>query len=185
MFAAHNFIQWMDVEAERVETTHIDDFFRSYIHLAKEYKGDDGCSVQEITFDDRIVKITDMFGWTDIRSIYRVDKHRPLHWNNLRCANKQLIVSDGTIMLTYDPSKISRGFHGEVKYGTIIKSAYNLKEHLDILRVKRGGVDENYNDVEFDPIREIISMEDDWSSGFVIKTRSGRMNVSGVHCFAE
>ena len=65
MFATHNFIQWMDVEAERVETTHIDDFFRSYIHLAKEYKSDDNCSVQEITFDDRIVKITDMFGWTD------------------------------------------------------------------------------------------------------------------------
>lgn len=184
MFSDHNKIRWMDVATEKVVKADLSTFFRTYIHLVKTYTDKDHFSVEEIDFNDRIIKVQDMFGWTDVLSVYRIDKHRPLNWNYIESGTKWVIVSDGTTMLTYDPSKMSRGFHGEVKYESMVKSAYNLKENVDILRLHRGGVDENYNSIEFAPIHKINTIDDDRSKGYVFKTRSGKMNISGIHCFS-
>jgi hypothetical protein len=185
MFFPTNKIQWMDVASGKVYTDEIRTFFRSYIHLATYYQTDPrGRYRTKIDFKDRIVKITDMFGWTDVLSVKCVSPYVTSSWIRLICANKIIIVSADTKMITYEPTKMSRGFHGEVKYGTEIKKASELQVDKDILRVKRGGVDENFNDVEFSSISSQESFRNykRLHFGYVFKTRSTTLNIADVHC---
>ena len=189
MYHALNQIQWMDVTEGKVYTDEIRHFFRKYIHKTHSFRHGN-MMVEEIDFDGMIVKVTDMFGWTDIVRAQciniDVDPTNIPKWTEFKCENKTLLVSNEQDMLTYCPEHVTRGFHGEAKYETVIKDESDLKVNEDILRLKRGGVDSNFNDIEFAPLSFRQRLDDDDSSfGYVFETRSGTMNISDVHCISK
>ena len=155
----------MDVTEGKVYTDEIRHFFRKYIHKTHSFRHGN-MMVEEIDFDGMIVKVTDMFGWTDIVRAQciniDVDPTNIPKWTEFKCENKTLLVSNEQDMLTYHPEHVTRGFHGEAKYETMI------------------------NDIEFAPLSFRQRLDDDDSSfGYVFETRSGTMNISDVHCISK
>lgn len=174
-------VMWMDVKSQKVFTDTISNMFQMY--SLKAQRTLDGISQVLFNPESEIVKITDMYGWTDVKSITRIDQ--PSVWVEINAADKYLYVSDDEILPIYLPESQFRGFHGEVKYSILPKSLPKLEED-DILRIHRG-VSENEEDIEFAKIQYRCNIKDytDSGHGYKITTKSGFFNGNNIHLLAE
>ena len=94
-------VQWMDINTQKVFTDTISKMFQMYSHMAD--KTSDG---YEVLFGSKsnIAKITDMYGWTDVDAIRRIENVP--EWLELTIANQQITLSRDSIIPIYLTKKV-------------------------------------------------------------------------------
>lgn len=171
-------IQYLDIKVGEPRYNTVNDLYREYSHKANMLTDD--CSVINFSSNSN-VKITDLFGWTDIIQIKRI-KSDNITWNNINVANKQILLSNDELIPFYDINKTTIGFHGEVKYEYILKHLIKSDRSKDFLRI-RNGENELGENIEFSPIN-IYSMSNDKTNyGYQLITRSRFFNGNDIHLF--
>lgn len=120
------------------------------------------------------IKITDLYGWTNVLFIMKQVCNN-INWKSIKSANKEIIVSDDTLIPTYDINHPYRGFHGEVKYPYILKNPEKLSED-DWIRLHRAK-DKDGNDIEFGhPIVYDYVSDEKYGYFLITKSRFGNIN---------
>ena len=178
-------VHCLDLFIENSIRGSINDIFQKYYHKAV-IKDNGKIKVAEIDFtQDPLIKITDLFGWTDVIKIQKVPfNYESDRWIDVLVANKQLMVTDNTLIPFYRINDSKRGFHGEVKYSYTLR--YPLKSKPgDYLRL-RNGINPDGSETEF-AIPELISFNksdyDHMAYGFRIITKSRFYNANDIHLF--
>lgn len=183
MLHPSSIVQWMDVKSQKVFIDPISKMFQMYSHKATRT-----LDISEVLFNSKseIVKITDMYGWTDVKALRRIDSIGA-EWVGMAAANHQIKLRRDTIIPIYNPKAPFNGFHGETKYPITAKHLYDLEEN-DIVRIRRGK-DENNEELEFSNISfsGIIwnFKEFDFNYAYTIITKSGFFNGNNIHLFGK
>ena len=181
-------VQYIDMRDGEPRYKSINEFYQEYCH--KAILKMDTNNVQESIIDFSLnphVKITDLFGWTDVLEIKRFTIRYPLtiNWINILVKDKKLITCNRELLPVYDINDNKIGFHGEVKYKYTLTSPVKLSSGY--LRTNNCE-DENGNQVEF-IIPEIVDLGNyniDYSiNGYEIITRSGFYNGNNIHLFGS
>jgi hypothetical protein len=170
----------MDVQSQQVFTEAISKMFQMYSHKATRTS-----DVLEVLFTskDPLVKITDMNGWTDVKSIKRIENSPG--WRSIIAANQHITLTNDTLIPVYEPEAPFKGFHGETKYPFTPKLLYTIEES-DIIRIRRGK-DKNDEDIEFTNISSagLLYWSDEFNYGYEVTTRSGFFNADNIHLLGQ
>lgn len=170
-------VQWMDVKSDKVHKDDIGKIFQMYSHRAIRTS-----NVSEVIFKAKydIVKITDMYGWTDVKAIRRIVNVNG--WMALGAENQQIKLSEDTLVPIYQPDAPFPGFHGETKYPFSSKKLSDI-EQGDMVRIRRGK-NGNGEDIEFAVVSFSGSLyihDDEPTHGYEIITKSGFFNGNNIH----
>jgi hypothetical protein len=179
MLHPETIVQWMDVKSQKVFTDGIAKMFQMYSHMAS--KTSDG---SEVLFSPQsnIAKITDMYGWTSVKAIRRIDNVP--EWFELNIANHQITLSRDSIIPIYEPNSPFLGFHGETKYPFTGKHITNIEE-WDMARIRRGK-NKDGEDIEFSNIslsKVMYIFEKTLCVSYEVITKSGFFNGNNIHLF--
>lgn len=170
-------VQWMDVKLGKVVLNEISKVFQIYSHRAIMTS-----DVLEVSFDHKteIIKITDMFGWTEVKGIRMIGN--PNGWVTLGASKHILKLSRDTIIPIYQPNAQYAGFHGETKYPFVGKKLSEV-EQGDMVRIRRGTNDLG-EEIEFAPILfsgDLYASNIEPGYGYEIVTKSGFYNANNIH----
>jgi hypothetical protein len=181
MVSKDSIVQWMDIKSASVSTDKISKLFGSYIDLAENTEAG-----MVIVFPDKQVLCTEWKGWTQVYKISR--KSDISDWIDIRTKHgKVLRATPDTLIPTYDPTKISRGFHGETKYATIIKPLCEIKPG-DIVRVLHAYDDDGSGLVliHFDTIESVTPIRlSNPETGYSLVTRFKLVNCNDIYICAR
>lgn len=193
-------IQWLDIDHRTANNTTVRELFKTYSDKMLPCK--DPCEY-EIRFgkDLPAVKIRDLFGWSRLLCIkkkYIYDA--PEKWNSLEthCSgsgNSKIVLTNDSIIPVYDEQLHSSvGFHGERKYGYIIRSI-NMMRNQDRIRVLNKISNQLGGGTKVEFVTGTISSanSDEYfidECGYEIYTKSGFYNASQIgkckyHLFAS
>lgn len=179
-------IQYLDIKDGEPRYKSINEFYQEYAH--KSILKMDTNNIQEFMIDFSLnphVKITDLFGWTDVLEIRKLVYRHPLriNWVDVLVANKQLITCNRELLPVYGIDKNRIGFHGEVKYQYTLTTPTKISDGY--LRV-HNGEDGDGNSLEF-AVPQIIDPGNsgaiDASYGYEIITKSRFYNGNDIHLF--
>jgi hypothetical protein len=187
-------VQYLDIKDGEPRYKTIEKLYQEYTHKSKIIIKDNECEISEINFaNDPHVKITDLFGWTDIIKIRKTIINADYYiWNDIRLCNnnvilnKHVIVDYDELIPCYDINQHRVGFHGEVKYKYTLKSPTKMTKG-DYLRI-RNCEDENEEQIEFASCHDLVAIGDHQSggtTGFSIVTKSRFFNGNDIHLFAS
>ena len=181
-------IQYLDIKVGEPRYKTINDLYKEYSHkpelliTGKDYRSTD------INFIGDNINITELFGWTKLLGIRRIeytDPKSPVKWYKIKAGNKEVIVSQDELIPFYDISNHTLGFHGEVKYEYVLKQILK-STNQDHIRL-HNGEDDKGNIIEFDT-RKIISVpliENNFNYGYEINTRSKFFNGNDIHLYGS
>lgn len=175
-------VQCLDINTGEPLYGTIEQIFQKYSHLIEEVSMNGYCNnILKINFDNRNFKITDLFGWTDVITIYRIMDY--YQWSNINLDNNDIIVSSNELIPIYNKDKNKIGFHGEVKYNYILTNPAKIKNGY--IRVNNGEDDQG-NPIEF-LIPKKINNSDEYikSNGYMIITKSRFYNGNNIHLFGS
>lgn len=200
-------VQWMDIDKQEVKTEDLLWMYSMYSEKARRITE----AVSEITFNadtylninntgelpvrhkgapfvDGVVKITDWFGWTDIRVIRRIDKI--LKWTMVRAGGHQVKMAEDTLIPIYNPGVEIQGFHGEIKYPFTVIALRDIKgDGSEFVKVRRGR-GEDGEKIEFAPL-QIDGREGPhpdnigYHHAYQILTRSGFFNAGNLYLWGR
>lgn len=177
MLHRSNKIQWMNVNDSISKIDTIDRLYTEYAHRMCIQSPEKS----EIYFGkDSSIKITDMFGWTSIIAIQKLLVSK--EWRKINTTiNQSIIVHSNTLVPIYDPSKPSRGFHGEVKYPYVFKNPDKILPG-DVTRLR--DIDNEFFSVDVEKLDDTIDIGND-DFAFEILTESRFCNINRIHMFAS
>ena len=181
-------IQYLDIKIGEPRYKTINDLYQEYSHNAEEILSHKHLKITEINFGENDnVKITDLFGWTNVLSLRKVQSvGYHIRWNILAAANKKVLLTESELVPFYDINKHTIGFHGEIKYEYILKQ---LSKSLDTDYIRlHNGEDTDESVIEFAP-RQIIQTDKSEVNrinyGYELVTRSGFFNGNDIHLFSS
>lgn len=178
-------IQYLDIKVGEPRYKTINDLYQEYCHKAIDVISNKEYKVGEIDFSETAdVKITELFGWTDIIMLRKCQYlSSDINWINIIAANKNVLVSDKSLIPFYEVDNTTRGFHGEVKHKYILKNPTKSVKG-DYLRL-HGGEDEKGNSIEFTN-KILINPHHGYnvSYGYEIITKSRFVNGNDIHLLA-
>lgn len=180
MIHQDSIVQWMDLDTQKVEEKEISVMFGRYIPRSKT--NDEGILEVEFNSKKDIVKITDWKGWSDLRLFRR--QANITEWIKLTTKRgKNIIATPDTLIMVYDLSATSRGFHGETKYTHIVVPFDGVKEN-DIVRVRHTQDEEGF-DIDFDTVTQIECLKSEPKIGYQITTKSGFYNCNDFYLYGR
>ncbi|MCM1439735.1 MAG: hypothetical protein NC131_11140 [Roseburia sp.] len=98
----------------------IEEVYRKYMFNVEWVRLD------QIAFNG-VVMIQDGYGWTELKSVKRVELVEPVQWVTLRAGSFFITVSDDELIPVYNPDATRPGFHGRVLYGYHLIPAKDIR----------------------------------------------------------
>lgn len=183
-------VQYLDIKVGEPRYRSIKELFQEYAYFAtKDLEYKDGSSISSIDFRDLNVKITDLYGWTDLIQVSKIrigNNGMDYKWFDLLTANKQIMVTKDELVPCYQVEDVHTGFHGEVKIRYVLKNPRMIRA-TDSLRIHNGekpdGIPSEFNTVEV--IELIPSKSINPEFGYFIKTRSKFYNGNDIHLYGS
>lgn len=170
-------VHWMDVESKIVRHSDVMLLFQNYAHLA--IKKD--VHISEVSFHNSDhVKITDLYGWTAIKAIRRVENSR--QWCTIIADNTDILTTRSTLIPVFDPYHPYPGFHGETKYPFEIKLVSDLI-YDDKIRIRDGSLTPD-GKIEF-VCTHVLSSDMESGVGYEIITRSKFFNADNIYMYGR
>lgn len=184
MIHEKNEIHWMDIKSENVQNSDISVIFKEYSHMIEQVPCSPDMTIFQINFIDlddkqiKNIKISDLYGWTNIISIRKIVLTNPFKWYKITAGNREIIVSENTLIPVYYEQSKRRGFHGAVLYNYILKHPSKINPN-DRIRIHRGRGSNEFT------VAEIEEYESNENFGYEIitKARFGNVNHISVHMF--
>lgn len=171
-------VQYIDIKNGQPRYKNINELYQEYSYKVTNISN----NISEIDFTNENVKITELFGWTQLLNIRKIIYDNPINWVEIKAANKFIDVSYDELIPIYKIDDSIIGFHGEVKY------KYNLKHYHEIInddyiRIYRGK-DNNNQFIEF-TLPEINNTSSNISYGYEIITKSRFFNGNDIHLYSS
>lgn len=124
------------------------------------------------------IKITDLYGWTDLVELSKKPIQGESYWMEIKAGENTIIVDSFTLIPVYLTDNPTVGYHGEVKYDYVLKHPEKILP-TDKIRIKRG-----MTDMEF--VTPVIKRSNyDGKFGYEIMTKSRFANMENVYMFAS
>lgn len=167
---------WLDVKSGNINRGDFSKLFGAVSHHESFYDGPKMCI--PIT-EESSMKIPDWRGWTDIIAIER--KWMEGWWSITTAQGKLLVCTPETLIPVYNPTKLTKGFHGESKYDVKYVGAEEV-EPGNFIRVRNIVDPEKFHSIDFDKVVS-VKENDEHARGFGynVITRSGFMNCNDIY----
>jgi len=176
-------IQYIDIKDGEPRYKTINEFYQEYSHKSKIKISDNVGTTSEIDFTDMNVKITDLFGWTQVLMVRKIIQKAGIRWADIVTANKQILISTGTLVPYYQKEETNIGFHGEVKHAYVLKNPSKANDN-DCMRIHNGETFDG-NPIEFARQEIINTFEGNDNYGYEIITKSRFFNANDIHMFGS